>query len=166
MPAELQKRITTIPEDPKSKVERGVKLERTERVIYIKELIEKIGLWNLNQSELSRKLQVDRNVIKRDIDAVLEVIDIIDADGVKFELSRSYKAVVKKAWEEMGNPKLKSFEQARWAEILLSASRDATKFLEDWGVKEIKAYRGETPQPAGMSAERFEIIYQETTGGK
>ena len=109
-------------------------MERREKVARI---IEDVGLYNINISELMRIFNTDRNTIKKDISWIIDNIKITDQKEVKFEISRGYRKVLKDSMNHMSNPNLSHSERARWAEIYLRAISDVNKFIDNYGDKVI-----------------------------
>lgn len=120
------------------------KRERNKRRAAIRTKIELLGLWNINKLALAKEYGVHHSTIDGDIKHILNNMNIIDTQEVKFELNRSYRRIFNKATKALNNPSLNAGEQSRWAAILLETNRQVTSFLEDYGEKEKVADKLET----------------------
>ena len=107
----------------------------TERRAYLKDKLENIGLWNINYAEEGRRFNVGKDVIHRDVQVILESIDVTDVESVKFELARGYKKLVREAWSGLNNKDLKEADRVKWGMVLAKAMDSMTAFLEAYGVK-------------------------------
>lgn len=114
------------------------KRQTQERRTGITTLIQEHGRWNLPTiTELAKIYNTDRKTIYRDLEAVGDSVDIIDADEWKYEGIRAQKEVAITALKKFNNQTLPELDRRAWGNLLLKALDQGRSDLEAWGVKPV-----------------------------
>lgn len=112
------------------------KLTLGQRIEIIKERAERVGLWNINRTEMAKELNVIPRTIYNDIQRIFK--KGIDKDSVNKaivnidNLNKTLLSGLLKDFEKAKTP----HERARIAHALLSTQEKITDFLERYGFKE------------------------------
>jgi len=105
-----------------------------ERRLKIKEYLEEAGLWNVNLRALGREYGVGHNVIKNDIDKIIESTDFKSLTHTTFALNEAYKKSAKEMLKLLitGDKHTK----IRASDTLARINSGYIDFLEKFGIKE------------------------------
>lgn len=97
------------------------------------ELIEQIGLWNINQTELSKKYGVSHVMIHKDIKKILATHEVLPlrASAINMEgaLKKSLMDCQKEVFKATGKNKMD------WIKTQLQTIQAITEHLERFGIK-------------------------------
>ncbi len=114
---------------------RNPKTTRTERIEELKRLAEKIGLWNINRTEIAKKYGVNRRTIYTDIESLFkEGIEKDSVNKAKVNINNLNKSILTELQAEFIRAKGK--DKATIANALLSLQEKHIDFLERFGEKQ------------------------------
>lgn len=113
----------------------GKKTNYQERRKEIKHLIEEIGIWNINKTDLAKRFNVSRDTIYKDFHKVIDDMETEDLKEIKVNFSAIFKKITKEAHKLVvtGTPK----QKLNASKILIEAIEKYTKFLEAYGIKPV-----------------------------
>lgn len=109
----------------------------------LKELIERVGTWNVNFEELSRDWNIPKTTIHRWKDIILKEIDAIKPEEYGRELTQAVKASIRQCILIINDPKTKKAERALFMDKLDKLSKTLTELLERYGKKQRVAEKKE-----------------------
>ena len=110
-------------------------MEVEERRREIAELIAKVGVWNVNASELGRKYGVSHTMIQKDIETILkETVPSETVISLQSALEPYFKKAIKKANELMDSHN--ETIQAKGVNALTSAIKEYLNFVGSYNLQE------------------------------
>lgn len=98
-------------------------------------LIQTVGLWNINKTELAKKYGVRRDAIYNDLRHILERVSKRDLGEVRFNLLLSFKKSISECQKMLvlsGDDHIK----IKAANVIANLSTKFTEMLEAYGLKE------------------------------
>lgn len=110
------------------------------RRLEIKLLIEEIGLWNINRQSLADKYGISRQMVDKDIHAIMIGMPAEDLKEIQFNIKNAYK----KALRELQRILATSAEEKNRINAAKGISEVGARFtemLENYGLKERIAER-------------------------
>ena len=111
-----------------------------ERRNKLKELIEEVGLWNINKTRLAGEWGISRETLYQDIRSVIQGVPIEDLQEIKIELFKAGKLAISESLKilaENNKPEIK----LKSAIVVLDSIEKFTKFLENFDFKEKSSQR-------------------------
>lgn len=119
-------------EQPKRLRPREVVMKRR---LEIKELIENIGLWNLDRKHLYTKYGISRQMLDKDIHHIMKGMPAEKLSEIKFNLSTAYKKALKDMQVLLATSKSPK-DRISAAQALGKLGEQFTRMLESYGLKE------------------------------
>lgn len=139
---ESQKQEVTIP------------LHFQERREEIKRIIETLGIWNINKTQLANRYSVSRQTIIKDFKQLLKGVPKEDLEEIKFNLKIAHQKSISEAQKILATSP-DNIEKIRAAMAISYVGEKFTKMLENYGLKDKIADKIETTQNFKIN---FEII--------
>lgn len=124
--------------DPQNTLPKVLKSSKTPKEIRRQEMIEiakKIGLWNINQTEFSKKYGVSQRMIGKDLRWVIGHMRLTKIREIQIEIDIASKNAINEAIKIMytaTDPKIK----LNAINTLMNATTKYTEFLEAYGMKQ------------------------------
>ena len=136
------------------------RLTYNERREEIKTLIENIGLWNINISQLSRKYDVSRNTIYKDLKAITKHIPKEELEHIDFALHKAFRKSISEAQAILIKKESTTQDKLRAMQVIATLSNSYTDMLERFGLKEKIPDRLETMNMSvGLTMDQLKGVY-------
>jgi hypothetical protein len=105
------------------------------RRLEIKQLIEELGLWNINQTALSTKYGVTQQMISKDIHNIVQGMPKESLTEIKFNLKTAYKKGLREMQTILATSR-NNMEKTRAAQVIGNLGKQYTEMLENYGLKD------------------------------
>ena len=128
-----------------------------QRRLEIKKLIEEIGLWNLDKVGLGKRYDVSRQMIDKDVHAIMKGVPNEQLEEIRFNLITAYKKGMREMQKTLATS-TDNNEKSRAAQVLGGLGKQYTEMLEAYGLKE----KVPDEQNVTVQGVKVSIVYPES----